>query len=54
MLPRRTARWRVNCSGELRVLLMPIIEINEELTRIIRGRSIELVTQERRIGYNRL
>ena len=25
---------------------MPIMEINEKLTRIIRGRSIELVTQE--------
>ena len=25
---------------------MPIIEINEKLTRRIRGRSIELVTQE--------
>jgi hypothetical protein len=25
---------------------MPIIEINEKLTRVIRGRSIELVTQE--------
>jgi hypothetical protein len=25
---------------------MPIIEINEKLTRIIRGRSIELVTQK--------
>jgi hypothetical protein len=25
---------------------MPIMEINEKLTRIIQGRSIELVTQE--------
>jgi hypothetical protein len=25
---------------------MPIMEINEKLTRIIRGRTIELVTQE--------
>ena len=25
---------------------MPVMEINERLTRIIRGRSIELVTQE--------
>ena len=27
-------------------LLMPIMEINEKLTKIIRGRTIELVTQE--------
>jgi hypothetical protein len=27
-------------------LAMPIIETNEKLTRIIRGRSIELVIQE--------
>jgi hypothetical protein len=27
-------------------LLMPIMEINEKLTRIIQERSIELVTQE--------
>ncbi len=33
---------------------MPIMEINEKLTRIIQERSIELVTQEERIGYNRL
>jgi hypothetical protein len=25
---------------------MPVVEINDKLTRIIRGRSIELVTQE--------
>jgi short chain dehydrogenase len=29
-----------------RDLLMPIIEINEKLTRVIRGRSIQLVMQE--------
>ena len=35
-------------------LLMPIMEINEKLTKIIRGRTIETRNPGRGIGYNRL